>query len=280
MTETQLKSKEKKLRKYLNEIKNLAVAFSSGVDSTYLLKVASDILGRRVIAVTATSCFFPKRELDEAINFCKVQNIKHIIIKTEQLNIEGISQNPKNRCYLCKKELLTKIKKIAAENNIKNVAEGSNIDDESDYRPGLIAVKELNVISPLKYAGLTKNDIRILSREIGLPTGEKPSFACLASRFPYGEAITKEKLEMVDKAEQFLIDLGFKQVRVRIHNLMARIEVEFSEFDKLVQKNIREHIVKTFKNYGFTYISADLQGYRTGSMNEILKCTQDNNSDL
>ena len=159
---------------------------------------------------------------------------------------------------------------INKENNIKNILEGSNLDDEGDYRPGMLAIQELGIKSPLRHAKLTKQEIRILSEELNLPTSSKPSFACLASRFVYGEEITKEKLQMVDKAEQLLINMGFNQVRVRIHNLMARIEINQDEFDKLMQKQIRDDIVKEFKKLGFTYITMDLQGYRTGSMNEIL----------
>lgn len=266
----EINKKFENLKSYLKELKSAVIAFSSGVDSTFLLKAAHDELGENIIAVTASSCSFPKRELNEAIEFCKKNNIKHIIVESEELNIEGFSQNPKNRCYLCKKELFQKIRKIAHENNIENILEGSNTDDNGDYRPGLIAVSELGIKSPLRSANLNKNEIRILSKHLNLPTSDKQSFACLSSRFVYGETISKEKLEMVDKAEQLLLDLGFKQVRVRIHNLMARIEIDNSQFEKLIQKDIREKVVKKFKEFGFTYISMDLTGYRTGSMNEIL----------
>lgn len=256
------------LKNYLKELESVAVAFSSGVDSTFLLKVAHEVLGDKVIAVTAESCSFPKRELNEAKEFCKKEGIKHVICQSEELEIEGFCQNPANRCYICKKELFEKIKKIAAENNIKHVVEGSNIDDNGDYRPGLQAVAELDVKSPLRYAELDKNEIRILSKKSGLPTWEKQSFACLASRFVYGEEITREKLSMVDKAEQLLLDMGFHQVRVRIHGKIARIEITPDEFPKLIE--YRNKIVEEFKKYGFTYVSMDLQGYRTGSMNETL----------
>lgn len=262
-----LEEKYVKLQEYLKELGSVAVAFSSGVDSTFLLKVAHDILGDRVIAVTASSCSFPKRELNEAIAFCQKEGIHHIVCASEELEIEGFKNNPKNRCYLCKHELFEKIIKIAEENEIAYILEGSNMDDNGDYRPGLIAVQELGIKSPLRYAGLTKEEIRILSKRLNLPTWNKQSFACLSSRFVYGETISEEKLQMVDKAEQCLLDLGFHQVRVRIHGLMARIEILPEEFEKLISKEVRKQITETFRKLGFTYTSLDLNGYRTGSMN-------------
>lgn len=264
----ELHEKYKKLKDYLKSLESVAVAFSSGVDSTFLLKTAHDILGENVIAVTAQSCSFPKRELDEAVSFCKKENIRHIVFKSEELDIDGFSDNPVNRCYLCKKELFEKITEIAKKNSVKNIIEGSNEDDVGDYRPGLQAVKELNIKSPLRFAGLSKTEIRILSKEEGLSTWDKQSFACLSSRFVYGETITKEKLIMVDKAEQLLLDLNFSQVRVRIHNNIARIEVNPNEFEKLIQN--RQRIVSMFKEYGFAYVTMDLTGYRMGSMNETI----------
>lgn len=263
-----MEEKYNKLKIYLQKLGSAAVAFSGGVDSTFLLKVAHDVLGDKVIAVTASSASFPKRELDEAKNFCANEGIRQVIVESEELDIEGFRHNPKNRCYLCKKELFTKILKIAAENNISYVVEGSNMDDNGDYRPGLQAIAELDIKSPLRHAGLYKAEIRALSKELNLPTFDKPSFACLASRFVYGETISESKLAMVDKAEQLLLDNGFKQVRVRIHGKIARIEIMPTEFLKLV--NLRDEIVEKFKEYGFTFVTLDLQGYRTGSMNATL----------
>lgn len=205
------------------------------------------------------------------MDFCKKEGIRHFICDSEELKIEGFAQNPKNRCYLCKHELFEEIKKIADENGIACIAEGSNMDDNGDYRPGLKAVAELGIKSPLRESKMTKDDIRALSKMLGLPTWNKQSFACLSSRFVYGETINEEKLGMVDKAEQLLLDMGFHQVRVRIHGMMARIEIEPAEFDKLMKEENRFKIVQEFKKYGFTYVTLDLLGYRCGSMNETLK---------
>jgi uncharacterized protein len=265
-----LGTKLDKLKQYLSELESVAIAFSSGVDSTFLLKVAHEVLGDKVIAVTASSCSFPKRELEEAKAFCEQESIRHFICESEELEIEGFSHNPKNSCYLCKKELFEKIGEIAVQNNIKFIAEGSNLDDNGDYRPGLQAVAELGVKSPLRFAELTKQDIRELSKEMDLPTWSKQSFACLSSRFVYGETITKEKLSMIDQAEQLLLDLGFHQVRVRIHGMIARIEVIQEELERILQEEIRNKIITSFEKLGFTYVTMDLKGYQTGSMNKTL----------
>ncbi len=261
------------LQDYLKSLGSVAVAFSSGVDSTFLLQTAADVLKGKVIAVTASSCSFPKRELEEAKGFCADKGIRHIIVASEELDIDGFRQNPRNRCYLCKRELFEKILNIAKENGIAAVAEGSNMDDNGDYRPGLTAVEELGITSPLRYAQLTKDEIRLLSRERGLPTWDKQSFACLSSRFVYGETISEKRLGMVDKAEQLLLDMGFHQVRVRIHgedrNTIARIEVFPEEFPLLMQEENRIRIYACLKEIGFAYVTLDLGGYRTGSMNEI-----------
>lgn len=265
-----IREKYQKLRDILKSYGSVAVAFSSGVDSTFLLWVAHDVLGEAAAAVTAVSCSFPVRERNEAEQFCKQQGIRQFICESEELQIEGFRKNPPNRCYLCKKELFTKILALAKEQGLSYVAEGTNVDDEGDYRPGMVAVKELGIRSPLREAGLTKAEIRQLSKEIGLVTWKKQSFACLASRFVYGETIDEEKLGMVDKAEQLLLDMGFHQIRVRVHGNMARIEVLPEEIARLASDEIRERVYEYCKQLGFTYVSIDMGGYRTGSMNETL----------
>lgn len=257
------------LKKYLKELNSAAVAFSGGVDSAFLLKAAHDTLGDNAAAITVSSYSFPERELNEAKEFCNNEGIKQIFVELDELNIKGFAQNPENRCYLCKTEMFMKIRKAADDIGIKNIIEGSNVDDEGDYRPGMAAVREQNIISPLRYAGLNKSEIRELSKELGLSVWNKPSFACLSTRFVYGETITKEKLNMVGKAEQFLLDLGFTQVRVRVHGLTARIEIKREEFDKMIE--VSQKVYTYFKELGFTYVSMDLRGYRTGSMNEAVK---------
>ncbi|MBR1931354.1 MAG: ATP-dependent sacrificial sulfur transferase LarE [Lachnospiraceae bacterium] len=265
-----LQKKYDNLKEIIKGYGSIAVAFSGGVDSTFLLKVAHDVLGANAIAITARSKSFPERERREAEDFCDKEGIVWYQVDSEELSIDGFAKNPANRCYLCKKELFTKLIALAQEKGIRVVAEGSNMDDNGDYRPGLMAVAELAVESPLRKAQLSKQEIRDLSKELGLPTWNKQSFACLASRFVYGEDITEKKLDMVDKAEQLLLDLGFHQVRVRIHGEnLARIEVQEDEFDKIMQH--REQIAEAFRRYGFLYVTMDLKGYRTGSMNATLE---------
>ncbi len=270
MTED-LKLKYDRLRENLRALGSLVIAFSGGVDSTFLLKTAHDVLKDRALAVTLTAEPFPEREEKEASAFCEKEGIRQILCDVDVLSVKGFAQNPPDRCYICKKTLFSRMKDIAEKEKFAWVAEGSNLDDVGDYRPGLAAIEELGIISPLREAELSKSDIRALSKELGLSTWDKPSFACLATRFVYGEEITKEKLEMIAGAEQLLLDHGFRQLRVRLHGDLARIEVLPEDFDRLMQKDLRLEINEKFRALGFSYVTADLIGYRTGSMNEPLQ---------
>ncbi len=258
------------LLEYFKSLRSVAIAFSGGVDSTFLLYAAHEALGRNVIAITAESIVFPKRELDEADEYCRSLGVPHFKAKIDELSIEGFAKNPSDRCYICKKHIFEKLFEIAKANGMKHVAEGSNLDDNGDYRPGLIAIAELGAKSPLRELGFTKLEIRTMLNYFEIKTATKPSFACLATRFPYGEIITKEKLFMVDRAEQYLLDMGFKQFRVRIHDDVARIELNPDDFPTIMQEKNRRNVYETFKSYGFSYVALDLMGYRTGSMNEVL----------
>jgi uncharacterized protein len=264
--------KRERLAAILKSLPGCAVAFSGGVDSTFLLAVAFEALGDKATAVTGRSLSFPARELEAAKAFAADKGIRHYLVDSEELDEPGFGQNPPNRCYLCKMGLLGKIKALALEKGLGAVLEASNVDDEGDYRPGLLAVKELGVLSPLREARLAKEEIRALSREMGLPTWDKPSFACLASRFPYGEAITPERLRLLDRAEQFLLDLGLKQVRVRLHEkaTLARIETDEAGLALIFSGQNREKAYEYLKNLGFAFVAVDLLGYRTGSMNVTL----------
>ncbi|MBC7189612.1 ATP-dependent sacrificial sulfur transferase LarE [Candidatus Aerophobetes bacterium] len=265
-----LKRKIDKLKNILLEMQSVLVAYSGGVDSTFLLKIAKDTLKEKVIAVTATSPTYPEDEIKQAEKIAKMLGVKHILVESRELENPNFRENPPQRCYWCKKELFSLLLDIARKNKINYVIDGSNADDTRDFRPGKIAAKELGVRSPLEEVSLTKNEIRLLSKKMHLPTWNKPSLACLSSRFPYGTRITEEELEKVAKAESFLRKEGFIQVRVRHHDRMARIEVFPDEIKKIIDDKLREKIVKKFKELGYTYITVDLEGYRQGSMNETL----------
>lgn len=261
------------LKTYLKDLKSVAVAFSSGVDSTFLLKVAHEVLGENVIALTAVSNSFTKREHDESVEFCKTHNIKQILCPIDELKIAEVKANPKDRCYFCKKAIFSTFVKTAESNNIQYVLEGSNMDDLGDYRPGLKAITELKIKSPLRECCLYKDEIRELSKEMGLTTWDKPSFACLASRIPYGEEITQEKLRAIERSEEFLMTLGINQKRVRYSKasnaVTARIEVMPEDIGKIIQN--RCIIDETLKSYGFDFVSLDLQGFKSGNLNKVIK---------
>ena len=261
----ELVAKLERLKNYLRGLKSAAIAFSGGVDSTFLLKVAHDTLGDKAVALTAASVFVPRSELVAAKKFCADNGIRQIIFAADVLDIAGVKENPVDRCYLCKRALFKNFLRVAEENHLAAVVEGSNMDDANDYRPGARALAELDVKSPLKVAELFKSEIRALSKILNLPTWSKPSMACLATRFVYGEELTAERLSTVETAEEFLSDAGFTQLRVRVHGKLARIEVLPEDFPRLM--NLRAEVVDKFRALGFDYVTLDLQGYRVGSMN-------------
>ena len=262
--------KFKKLKSILKSMGEVVIAFSGGVDSTFLLKVAKDVLGDRVLGILADSPTYPSREYKEAMKIASQIGVEIKVIHTKETDDIKFRENPVNRCYFCKTELFTKIKDIAKKENFKNIVDGSNADDLGDYRPGMKALEEKNIRSPLKEAGLSKSEIRQLSKMLNLPTWDKPALACLSSRFPYGEKIDLKKLNMIDEVENYLHDEGFENVRARHYDKTLRIEVSQNEIDKFFDFKTRERVVKRVKEIGYTYVTLDLEGYRQGSMNEVL----------
>ncbi len=263
----ELQGKHEVLKEILVEMGSALIAFSGGVDSTLLLKVAYDVLGERSCGITATSPTYPESEFLESVRLARLIGARQVTVESNELEIPGYSANPRDRCYHCKKELFHICSVKAADLGFAYICDGTNCDDLGDYRPGRRAAGELNVRSPLLEAGFTKDDVRQLSRLLGLPTWDKQAYACLASRFPYGVEITAGRLKMIEQCEEFLKAKGFRVYRVRFHGETARIELGQDEIVRIFDGELRNNVVEEFKRAGFKYIALDLEGYRTGSMN-------------
>ena len=265
-------SKLDKLKARLLELDRIVVAFSGGVDSTFLLRFAKEVLGRdRVLAVTAVSEIHPEGEIGDAKRLARKIGVPHLLVRSGEMEEDAFLANPPERCYICKKRLFGSLRSLAAERGFRFMVDGTNADDAADFRPGRKALKELGIVSPLQEAGFTKREIRALSRKWGLPTWNRPALACLATRIPYGTRITPEILKRIDAGESFLRRLGFRQVRVRDHGGLARIEIAVEEMPKVRKPGISEKIAKKFTSIGYGYVTLDLEGYRTGSLNEHVR---------
>ncbi|CAI2717729.1 ATP-dependent sacrificial sulfur transferase LarE [Nitrospina watsonii] len=266
-----LQDKHNQLRAQIGAMPGALVAFSGGVDSTLVLAVAHAELGERALAVTGRSPSVPERELNASRDLAAHIGAEHVILDTAEIHSPDYTANPANRCYFCKSELYGHLKRVAAERRIPYILNGTNTDDLGDHRPGLVAADEAQVISPLSDSGLSKQDVRDLSQQLGLPTWDKPAMACLASRVPYGQEVTREKLGMIEQAEDFLIGLGFRQLRVRHHGDVARIEVPQDDLPMLLDPQQARRIETRFRELGFQYVTVDILGFRSGSLNEVLR---------
>ena len=265
------RAKKERLIQRLQGLNGLLVAFSGGLDSTFLLAVAHDVLGDGVLAATAKGALYPSYEVQDAVAFAREKGIDHVVFPFQVMEVPEVVSNPPDRCYHCKKALFKTLLDIAREKGLNHIAHGANVDDLGDYRPGSRAAKEMAVLAPLVDAGLGKEEIRFLSKEMGLSTWDKASMACLASRIPYGDAITQEKLRMIEEAERFLAECGLKQFRVRHHGDVARIEVNPADMGRLIDVDLRRKIVDQCRKIGFVHVSLDLEGYVTGSLNRALE---------